>query len=76
MIYNNLDILTTTTGKQYYKAKKFPPIPPSESDIYIVTTESDRLDLLAFKYYKDATLCWVISVVYNNITLGSIISFE
>jgi hypothetical protein len=71
MIYNNSDILTTTTGKQYYKAKKFPPIPPSESDIYIVTTESDRLDLLAFKYYKDATLWWVISGVNNNITLGS-----
>jgi hypothetical protein len=71
MIYNNSDILTTATGKQYYKAKKFPPIPPSESDIYIVTTEGDRLDLLAFKYYKDATLWWIISGVNNNITFGS-----
>jgi hypothetical protein len=71
MIYNNSDILTTTTGKQYYKAKKFPPIPPSESDIYIVTTEGDRLDLLAFKYYKDATLWWIISGVNNNTTFGS-----
>ena len=51
MIYNNSDILTTSidspfgAGKQYYKAKKFPPVPPAESDIYVVTTEGVRLDL-------------------------------
>lgn len=77
MIYNNLDILTTSidspfgAGKQYYRSKKFPPIPPSESDIYVVTTEGDRLDLLAFTYYGDASLWWVISGVNNGITFDS-----
>ena len=71
MIYNNADILTTSTGKQYYKAKQFPPIPPSENDLYVITVEGDRLDLLSYTYYKDASLWWVIAFVNNNITLGS-----
>jgi hypothetical protein len=77
MIYSNSDILTTTigsssgAGKQYYKAKKFPPIPPTESDVYVITTEGDRLDLLAFTYYDDASLWWVISGINNGITFGS-----
>lgn len=77
MIYNSSDILTTSidspfsAGKQYYKAKKFPPVPPAESDIYVVTTEGDRLDLLAFTYYNDASLWWVISGINNGVTFGS-----
>lgn len=71
MIYTNQDILSTSQGVKYYKAKKYPPIPPSESDIYVVTVRGDRLDLLANQYYKDPTLWWVISVANNNITFGS-----
>jgi hypothetical protein len=71
MIYNNADILTTSTGKQYYKAKQFPSIPPSANDLYVVTVEGDRLDLLSYTYYKDASFWWVIAFVNNNITLGS-----
>ena len=62
MIYNNTDILSTSKGVKYYKAKKYPPIPPQESDIYVVTVQGDRLDLLANTYYKDPTLWWVISI--------------
>lgn len=71
MIYNSNSILSTTQGIKYYKAKKYPPIPPSESDIYVVTVQGDRLDLLANTYYKDPTLWWVISIANNNITFGS-----
>lgn len=77
MIYNNADILTTTIdspfgeGKQYYKAKQFPTIPPADNDLYVVTVEGDRLDLLAYTYYQDASLWWVISAINNNSTLGS-----
>jgi hypothetical protein len=78
MIYNNADILTTTidspfgAGKQYYKAKQFPTIPPADNDLYVVTVEGDRLDLLAYTYYQDASLWWVISAINNNITMGSL----
>jgi hypothetical protein len=71
MRYNNSDILTTSTGKQYYKARKYPPIPPTENDIYIVTVQGDRLDLIAYNYYKDPTLWWIIPMANSNITLGS-----
>jgi nucleoid-associated protein YgaU len=71
MIYNNTDILTTSRGVKYYKALKYPPIPPSESDVYVVTVQGDRLDLLSYQYYKDPTLWWVISVANSNITFGS-----
>jgi nucleoid-associated protein YgaU len=71
MRYNKSDILTTSTGQQYYKAKKYPPVPPSASDVYLVTVQGDRLDLIAYTYYKDPTLWWVISMVNNDITFGS-----
>ena len=71
MIYNTNDILSTSQGAKYYKAKKYPPIPPHESDIYVVTVQGDRLDLLANQYYQDPTLWWVISVANSNITFGS-----
>jgi hypothetical protein len=71
MRYNNSDILVTSTGKQYYKEKKYPVIPPSENDIYIVTVQGDRLDLLAYTYYKDATLWWIIAMVNNDVVFGS-----
>ena len=38
------------------------PIPPaSDSDIYIQVTSPERLDILAFKFYADASLWWVIA---------------
>jgi nucleoid-associated protein YgaU len=71
MRYNKSDILVTSAGKQYYKAKKYPVVPPTENDIYLVTTTGDRLDLLAYQYYKDATLWWIIAMVNNDKTFGS-----
>ena len=70
--YNNKTILKTDNGKPYYKGKQYPNIPLSENDIYIITTVGDRLDLLAYNYYNDSTLWWVISMSNNNITKGSL----
>jgi nucleoid-associated protein YgaU len=38
--------------------------------VYVVTSIGDRLDLLAFQYYNDATLWWVIAMANNNATKG------
>jgi nucleoid-associated protein YgaU len=38
--------------------------------VYVVTSIGDRLDLLAFQYYNDATLWWVIAMANNNVTKG------
>jgi len=56
-------------GKPVYKTLTYPSIPISESDIYITVSENDYLDSLAFKYYKDTSLWWVIAVA-NNLGKG------
>jgi hypothetical protein len=71
--YNDPTILKTEyTNRPYFKGKFYPDIPLSESDVYVITTVGDRLDSLAFSYYRDSTLWWIISVANNNITKGAL----
>ena len=71
--YNNSTILKTEfTNRPYYKGKYYPNIPLSESDVYVITTVGDRLDSLAYSYYNDATLWWVIAMANNNATKGAL----
>jgi hypothetical protein len=66
------DILKTNQGVPYFKGKVYPNIPLSVSDVYVITTIGDRLDYLAYTYYRDSELWWVISSANNNITKGSL----
>jgi hypothetical protein len=70
--YDNNTILKTSGGKPYYKSKIYPTIPLSESDIYVITTIGDRLDYMAYTYYRDSELYWIISIANNNVTKGSL----
>lgn len=71
--YDNATILKTEfTNRPYYKGKQYPNIPLSESDVYVITTVGDRLDSLAYSYYGDATLWWIIAVANNNATKGAL----
>ena len=65
-------ILKTQLNKPYYKGRKYPNIPLSETDEYVITTVGDRLDSLAYSYYRDSTLWWVIAMANNNATRGSL----
>ena len=47
---------TIKEKKRFYTTVKYPEIPLSVSDIYIVTQDSDRYDILANNYYKDNCL--------------------
>lgn len=49
------------TGKQRYATFNYPKVPYSDSDIYIFAKRSDKLDMLAYKYYGDQTYWWVIA---------------
>ena len=71
MRYDKNIMYKTSSGKRYYKGKIYPDIPYSDTDEYIITTIGDRLDSIAYSYYNDAELWWVISVANNNITNGS-----
>ena len=54
-------------GKRYYQPLKYPFIPLSSNDIYILTSIGDRLDSLADQFYNDIRLWWVITTANPNI---------
>lgn len=61
MRYNEKKILKyAQDGKPVLQTIIFRPIPKRSDDIYIITQESDRLDLLANQFYQDPTLWWII----------------
>lgn len=59
--YADTKLYKTAAGITYQGVTRYPEIPYSENDIYVITTDGDRLDNLAYEYYGDATLYWVIS---------------
>jgi hypothetical protein len=68
--YDNKTILKTSQNVPYFRGKFYPNIPLSENDIYVVTTVGDRLDYLAYTYYRDSELWWIIAAANNNINKG------
>lgn len=48
-------------GKRVFRTTRYPKIPIGFDDIYIIASETDYLDSLAYKFYKDSTLWWVIA---------------
>jgi nucleoid-associated protein YgaU len=60
--YNFTDnIKRDANGKTVYKSILYPKIRTSADDIFIMVKETDRLDLLADKYYGDVTMWWIIA---------------
>jgi hypothetical protein len=60
--YQNVPITKAdVTGSTYYQTNIYPEIPPVNDDYYIVTTVGDRLDLIAYDFYQDSSLWWVIA---------------
>ena len=53
-----------------YKTTIYDKIPLSNSDIHLITTVGDRLDLLAQQFYGDSTLWWYIAQANNLSTLN------
>jgi hypothetical protein len=70
--YSNLPIIKENQNtRRYIKAPKYPQIPFSDLDVYIETVYGDRLDILAFDYYKSVDYYWVL-IVANNLPGDSI----
>jgi hypothetical protein len=56
-----------------YQTVKYPEIPLSINDIYVITTLGDRLDSLAQQFYNDVNLYWIISSANpDTLNLGSL----
>lgn len=67
--YNDIHMKSRWDGKRVFVTTHYPEIPVADNDIYIVTNDTDYLDTLAFKYYSDPTLWWIIALA-NNIGRG------
>ena len=63
--YENTEIRHTNDGRRVYRSKIYPDIPLSDTDIYVVTETDDRFDTLAYQYYNDASLWWIIASANN-----------
>lgn len=66
-IYSN--VLKTNSGNRYLSSTIYPRIKPNDNDIYIIVDGTDRLDLLANKYYQNPAYWWIIACA-NNINDG------
>ena len=53
-----------------YNTTLYKVVPETNSDIYVITQEGDRLDLLATQYYNDSHLWWFIARVNNLNTMN------
>jgi hypothetical protein len=53
------------------RVPRYPDIPLSFEDNYFITTEGDRMDILAQQFYKDSSLWWVIAISNPSINQGS-----
>lgn len=63
--YENNEIKRIRDGRRVYRSKIYPNIPPRDDDEYVVTQTGDRLDLLAFEFYGDQSLWWIIASANN-----------
>jgi chitinase len=59
-------------GIEFKKTVTYPYIPPTDRDIYVITTQGDRYDILAQKYYNDSTLWWIIPIANDILEKNSL----
>jgi len=49
------------SGVIVYGTTYYPQIPIEDTDKFVFSKDGDRLDTLAYRYYGDTTLWWVIA---------------
>ena len=63
--YDNIQIIKKEGERKFTETVVYPVINPSINDTYIITKEGDRLDNLAWEYYRDPSLWWIIARAKN-----------
>jgi hypothetical protein len=67
--YDTTSVSQRFDGKRVYKTTYYPIIQPQDDDAIVITNEADTLDNLAFRFYSDPTLWWIIALA-NNLGKG------
>ena len=57
--------------KQPQSSERYPVISAKDSDVILISNDGDTLDNLAFKFYNDPTLWWIIALS-NNLGKGKL----
>jgi hypothetical protein len=65
--YEFVNIILNQTSERYFDSIIYPEIKKLENDIIVISRSTDRLDLLAKRYYGDETLYWIIAITNNII---------
>ena len=69
--YSNTRVKINNNSKRVYSYTLYPKIKLKNSDIFITPKYSERLDILANKYYDDPSLWWIIAQA-NNLGKGKL----
>jgi len=70
--YEYNSIITQLNTPRYRSSTRYPEIPLSIEDSYIITQYGDRLDNLANQFYNDSTLWWFISAANPDLPKDSL----
>lgn len=70
--YNFNDIIKQENTPRYRSSTRYPEIPLSIDDSYIVTQFGDRLDNLAYQFYGDPTYWWILSIANPDLPKDSL----
>ena len=68
--YNNTKMGTLSNNKKKYNTTIYNEVPERNDDMYFVSQWGDRLDVLANRFYNDASLWWFIARVNNLKTMN------
>ena len=63
--YQTIPTQKTNEGITIYSQTYYPEIELREDDIYIITSTTDRLDLIAYDFWGDESYWWVVAMVNN-----------
>jgi hypothetical protein len=58
--YRDLKYVKQQHTSRYYRNLRYPTIPISSNDEYLIARSGDRVDNLALEFYDDIDLWWVI----------------
>jgi hypothetical protein len=59
------NVKTRYDGKRFLGTRLYPSIAEDVSDVLYITNDTDYLDTLAYRFYKDKSLWWIIALANN-----------
>jgi len=68
--YDRIQVQKDADGVRQIRPVLYPNIPFNNKDIYVRTSSGDRLDTLAYQFYKNVSYWWIIAHA-NNVGKGT-----